>query len=246
MATLPARRVRTGRAHRLRLLAAAVLSTVLAPVLVATTASPASAEDGYRYWGYFHVEKGAYAFAKTGPGDYTPADGSTEAYRFGTSTAKQGVQPRADLATVTFDEVCGATEPAAGKKRVAVLIDYGTAADASGSDVPDPRADCAQVATGASGQQVLAAVAKIRASKGLVCALDGYPSAGCGDPVKDATVPSDEPTVSFAMPAAADASAADPAAQDDSSSTPLVVGGVVVLLLLVGGGVVLSRRGSAA
>jgi hypothetical protein len=223
--------------HRRRALA---LVVVLAAVLLGGTA-PANAADGYRYWGYFHVQGGDYAFAKTGPGGYTPKDGSEEAYRFGTSTASQGVKPRADLAKLTFATVCRDTKPAAGKKRVAVLLDYGTAADAAGAKVPAPKAACALVPTAANGQQVLAAVAQTRTSKGLVCALDGYPATGCGDPVKNATVPSAEPTVAFALPAAADSSTGS-SSGSGGSGTPLLVGGAVVVVALAAGGLVLARR----
>ena len=55
-------------------------------VLVAGTARTADAADGYKYWNYFHVTNGKYVFAKTGPADYTPKDGSVEAYRYGLSS----------------------------------------------------------------------------------------------------------------------------------------------------------------
>jgi len=222
----------------------AVLRVVL-PLLAAASAvlagtGPANAEDGYRYWGYYHVENGAFAFAKTGPSGYTPKDGAEEAYRFGTSTASAGVKPRADLAKLDFATVCKDTTAATGKKRVAVLLDFGTAADAAGATIPKPKAACAQVPTAATGQQVLSAVAQVRDSKGLVCALDGYPASGCGDPVKNASIPSSEPTVAFAL-SASDKSAAG-TTSDDGSRTPLLVGGAVVVVLLGAGGFVLSRR----
>lgn len=226
--------------HLSRTRSRAVLLLVAAAAVLLGTTAPANAADGYRYWGYYHVQSGDYAFAKTGPGGYTPKDGSEEAYRFGTSTASQGVKPRADLTKLTFAAVCKDTPAAAGKKRVAVLLDYGTAADANGAKVPAPRAACAQVATSANGQQVLAAVAPVRSSKGLVCALDGYPATGCGDQVKNATVPSAEPTVAFALPAAADSSSGS--SGGGSGSTPLLVGGAVVVVVLAAGGLFLSRR----
>ena len=217
-----------------------VVLPLLAAASAVLVAGPANAEDGYRYWGYYHVENGAYAFAKTGPAGYTPKDGAEEAFRFGTSTASAGVKPRADLAKLGFATVCKDTRTAAGKKRVAVLLDYGTAADAAGASTPKPKAACAQVPTAATGQQVLAAVAQVRASKGLVCALDGYPASGCGDPVKNATVPSSEPTVAFALPASSTGTASG--SGSGGSTTPLLVGGGVLVVLLGAGGYVLSRR----
>jgi hypothetical protein len=220
----------------------ALLTLLLTALFLGGTAGAAQAADGYRYWGYFHVKDGGFAFASTGPAGYTPKDGSTEAYRFGTSTPKQGVQPRADLEKLDFGTVCADTKAASGKKRVAVLIDYGTAADASGAEVPKPRAACAQVAADANGQQVLAAVTKIRSSKDLVCALDGYPASGCGDAVKDVTVPTNEAPVAFALPGS------DPSGTGDSGSgnNGLLIGGAVVLVVVLGGGAVLLSRRSAA
>ncbi len=228
------------RRHR----AGILLSLLLAALFVGGTAGAAQAADGYRYWNYFHVKNGAFAFATTGSSGFVPKDGDTEAYRFGTSTPQQGITPRADLARLGFDKVCADTAPQTGKKRVAVLLDYGTPADADGAEVPDPRAACALVAEKANGQQVLDAVADLRASKGMICGVDGYPASGCGDAVKDATPATDEKTVDFALPAAqADTAATkDVSAQSAAGNTPLLVGGAVVVLLLAGGGYVLARR----
>ncbi|MGZ4494594.1 MAG: SCO2322 family protein [Nocardioides sp.] len=239
MATLPRSHSRTRRVRALL----QVLTALVAAVVLGGVVSPANAADGYRYWGYFHVQGQKFTFAQTGPAGFVPKDGTVEAYRFGTSTAKQGVQPRADLAKLDFATVCQDTKAATGKKRVAVLLDYGTAADAGGAKVPAARAACASVPTKANGQQVLAAVAQVRTSKGLICALDGYPATGCGDPVKNASVPTSEPTVGFALPASADAK---PATTDSGSNTALLVGGGVLVVLLAAGGFALSRRTRAA
>jgi len=234
--------------HPRRRALGALVSLVLAALFVGGTAGAANAADGYRYWNYFHVKNGSFAFATTGPSGFVPKDGGTEAYRYGTSTAKQGLTPRADLDKLGFGTVCADTKAQSGKKRVAVLIDYGTKADSAGAKVPAPRAACASVPANANGQQVLAAVAEVRSSKGMDCALDGYPASGCGDPVKDATVPATEQPVAFQLPASAGASAGDaadtkPAAsQDSGNNTPLLVGGAVVLVLLAGGAFALSRR----
>ena len=208
--------------------------------------SPAQAADGYRYWNYLHLKDGAWAFSQVGAGDYQPADGAVEGYRFGTSTTADGIAPRADLDQVTFDAICGSAQDDAGQKRVAVVIDYGTAADADGTTPPEPRADCAVVGSDATGQQVLAAVADVRASKGLTCALDGYPSSGCGEPVADAPAPGPEQSVAFDLPADnAEAGAAADSDTDGGLAWSLVGAGAVVVLV-AGGGVALARRNKAA
>jgi hypothetical protein len=218
------------------------LVAVLASLLMLVgSAGSASAEDGYRYWNYSHLEGDTFAFAQTGPGDTTPKDGSVEGWRYGTSTVKQGVFPRADLSKVNFDAVCGDTDAAAGEKRVAVLVDFGTEADADGADVPDPRAECAVVPKDATGQQVLESVVDVRADKGMICALDGYPAKGCGEPVGDAQVSTDEQTVAFTLPASADDTA--PVAQEDEGGVNWVlIGALALVVVLAAVAVPLYRR----
>lgn len=237
----------------LRRVVGALLAVLVAPaaaLALVGLGSPAQAADGYRYWNYFHLQDGSWAFSQVGPGDYQPKDGAVEGYRFGTSTTADGIAPRADLDQVTFDAVCGAADATADQKRVAVLIDYGTAADADGATPPAPRADCAVVAADATGQQALAAVADVRASKGLTCALDGYPAAGCGEPVADAPKPAPEQQVAFELPAEDTAAggteaSAGHADTDSGLAWPLVAAGAVVVLV-AGGGVALARRNKAA
>ena len=221
-----------------------LLALVASLLLVAGTAGSASAEDGYRYWNYSHLTAGDWEFAQTGPGDYTPKDGDVEGWRFGTSTVSQGISPRADLDTVTFDAVCAGAEASDTQKRVAVLVDFGTDADAQGAQVPDPRAECAVVPAKATGQQVLESVVDVRAEQGMTCALDGYPAKGCGDPVSDAQVPAKAQDVAFELPAAAQPAADDSTADttqaaaetdDGQNNTWLLlgVGGLVVVLAAV-------------
>ncbi|MFP5336796.1 MAG: SCO2322 family protein [Actinomycetes bacterium] len=146
-------------------------------------AAATGAQDAYRYWGYFQLTDGAWAFAQTGPDGATPADGAVEGWRFAVAGASDVRAPRA---LPTFEEVCGSDEAASGEKRVAVVIDYGRAADAAdGAEPPEPRADCAVVDDAATGADVLAAVAETRVEGGLVCGLDGYPATGCGEPVPE-------------------------------------------------------------
>jgi hypothetical protein len=87
----------------------------------------------------------------------------------------------------------------------------------------------------------------VRAEKSLVCALDGYPAQGCGDPVGDAQVEADEATVAFTMPAAQQQS--DPAAQpeaaeesDDGGLSPALIAVLVLIAALAVVAVPLYRR----
>lgn len=200
-----------------RRVAGALVAAVLASFTILSAAAPADAADGYRYWNYFHVKGDAYEFAQTGPGDVTPKDGDVEGWRYGTSTEQVGIEPRADLATVTFDAVCEGTEAGDGEKRVAVLVDYGTEADSADGSVPEPTALCAVAPDKANGLQVLESVIDVRAEQGGICALDGYPASGCFETIKDATVEKNEPTVDFALPAAATAASDSDAPSDEAS-----------------------------
>ncbi len=202
-----------------RTLIALLLPLLAAAGLVLTTSAPAHAEAGYRYWNYAHLQGEEWAFADTGPGDFTPEDGAVEGWRYGTSTVSQGIYPRADLAEVSFDTVCEGAEAGDGEKRVAVLVDFGTEADADGADVPEPLAECAVVPSDATGSQVLESVVDVRADSGMTCALDGYPAQGCGTQVKNAEVSADEQPVSFTLPAATDAEPAAEAADNEAADT---------------------------
>ena len=230
-----------------------LLLTLLAAVLVvAGTARPAQAADGYKYWNYFHVENGKYVFAKTGPADFQPKDGAIEAYRYGLSSTAAGIQPRTDAGTYTVDDICKGTEAKSGQKLVGVLIDYGTAKDADGSQAPpDPRAACAAVPTNANGQQVLDAVADVRVENQLTCGIDGYPVKGCSVTVKNPPAAAAQESVDFTLPKSAtetsDTGSTQAAEQTDDSGFPwTLVVVVVVVLVLAGAGLAVARRGRNA
>lgn len=227
-----------------RRIAGTLISVLVAVSATVGLAGPAQAEDGFQYWNYFHLENGKWAFSQVGPADYQPKDGDVEGFRFGTSTVSKGIEPRADLQEVGFDSVCADAEAADGEKRVAVLIDYGIE-DGAGTP-PDPRAECAVVAQDASTQQVLGEVAEVRVEKAMTCALDGYPATGCGVPVADAEVPTDEQPVAFAVPGDDADAASDSATGEDGSLVWPLAGVAALVVLIAGAGYALSRRRKAA
>jgi hypothetical protein len=243
--TLPSHRARLPRR-----LAGLLAALVALPTVLLAVAGPAQAADGYRYWNYFHVQKGTYAFAQTGPGDFRPKDGSVEAYRYGLSSSAKGLTPRTAATTYSFADLCKGTHAASGQKRVGVLIDYGTASDADGGATPPkPRGDCAVVATSATGQQVLDKVADLRAEKGLVCGIDGYPVKGCSVTVKNPPAPATGQNVDFALPTQATtkaASSSSSSSSDDGGVPWTLVGVVVVVVVVAGGGLLLARRNTSA
>jgi hypothetical protein len=220
-------------------------SLLLAALTVVGLSGPAHAEDGYQYWNYFHLENGSWAFSQVGPADYTPKDGTVEAFRYGTSTPSQGIEPRVDLEQVNFETVCAGQEAAQGQKRVAVVLDFGV--EEGAGTPPEPRAECAVVDRAATTQQIVGEVAEVRIESSMLCAIDGYPATGCGAPVKNAEIPAEEEPVEFGLPAAAEETEAtgadnDPAATEDDGNTWLLVGLAALVVLLAAVAFVMSRR----
>ncbi|MFF3493886.1 SCO2322 family protein [Streptomyces sp. NPDC002795] len=195
------------------------------------TVAPAQAA-GYRYWSFWDrdsASKETWTYATAGPSQAKPSDGDVQGFRFAVSAdSKDATQPRG---AADFDGICEDTPAKDGKKRVALVIDFGTAADApSGETPPKPRTACAQVAEDATSADALAAVAKpLRYdSSAMLCAISGYPKSGCGEQVSGKT----------------DKAASQPAdsGSDDGPSVGLIAGIAVVVVLGVAAGVQARRR----
>lgn len=196
----------------------ALLAALVAACLSALTLAPAQAA-AYRYWGFFQLTGTTWAFAQKGPDQTVPKDGTVEGWRFAVADESSTRFPRAVL---TFDQLCGATPAQAGKKRVGLVLDFGRPADAAdGATPPQPKASCAVVPTDATSSAVLATAGEVRAEKGLVCAIAGYPATDCGGAVKEVSPEAkakDQP-ISIAAPAAsASTPSATPGASDIASS----------------------------
>ncbi|MFG2904735.1 SCO2322 family protein [Kitasatospora sp. NPDC048286] len=225
----PGRRSSTGLA--------ALLLPLLGAVLLLASAAPAQAA-GYRYWSFWRGgEGGGWTYQQQGPAVAVPPDGAVDGWRFALSPdgGQDAAKPRA---AGSFAGICADTPAQEGRKRVAVVLDFGTAEDtgasAAGSSAtaPEQRTTCASVAPRATSAEVLAAVAPpLRYdTNGLLCAIAGYPKAGCGD------------QVGAAGAAQPDAGAAS--ADQGSGSGPdvgLLAGGALVAVL-AGGAVWQARR----
>lgn len=170
--------------RRGRLLA---LVIALGAALTALSTGPAQAA-GYRYWSFWQNDGAAWRYATEGPATARPADGSVNGFRFSVSeNSADAARPRR---APDFAAICGTTPPKPATKRVALVIDPGTAADApSGERPPALRVACAQVPEPATTAEALAKVAKpLRYnSQALLCAISGYPRAGCGDKMSSPT-----------------------------------------------------------
>ena len=245
-------RHRTGRSSR-TLLPATSLVALFVALLTVCGIGTAHAASGYKYWNYFHIENGKYVFAQTGPADFTPKNGTVEAYRYGVSSTATGLHPRTGATTYSEKAICAGSKARTGHKRVGVLLDYGSAADAAnGETPPKPRAACAVVPVNANGQQVLDAVARVRLEKSLTCGIDGYPVATCSVTVKNAPAGSKGQRVGFAMPAKASGAGTSPrpaasGSRPTDGGVPWPLVGVAVGVVVVGGGALaLSRRSRSA
>ncbi|MEV1018913.1 SCO2322 family protein [Streptomyces sp. NPDC050264] len=191
--------------------------------LLGLTVAPAQAA-GYRYWSFWDRDGGSWTYASMGPSGTTPSDGDVQGFRFAVSAdSKDATQPRG---TADFATICAATPARSGDKRVALVIDFGTAQDAPGDETPPkPRTACAQVDEDATSADALASVAKpLRYnSNALLCAVSGYPRTGCGEQVTQKATE----TVESPAPSAGGSSRSGP-------SVGVVAGVAVVAALGVG------------
>ncbi|MFE7430294.1 SCO2322 family protein [Streptomyces sp. NPDC057545] len=209
--------------------AAAVLSAVLLAVLGAGEAQAA----GYRYWSFWEGSGQDWTYATQGPALVRPDDGAVQGFRFAVSEDSQdAAQPRH---APGFAKICADTPAEKGSKRVALVIDPGTAADApDGRTPPALRTACAVVAPDASTAEALAAVAKPLRYDGnaLLCAISGYPASGCGEQVSGDG--HEKPAASAASADGSDGSGSGPSAG--------MLVGVGAVLVLGSAAVVQARR----
>ncbi len=193
-----------------------VLALLLAAAFAALTVAPAQAA-AYRYWGFYQQADAKWVFAQKGSDQTTPKDGSVEGWRFAVGDESSSRLPRA---TVTFEQVCAATPAQDGNKRVAVVVDFGRAADsADGATPPDPKAVCAVVPTDSTSTDVLRGAGELRMNKGLLCAIAGYPAAGCGEEVKQVSAEAKAPdaAITLVLPTASESTT--PSSSATGSST---------------------------
>ncbi|MCH0559968.1 SCO2322 family protein [Streptomyces sp. MUM 16J] len=162
-----------------------------APLLLAALALLLGAAQahatGYRYWSFWERSGGRWTYATQGPSTVRPEDGSVQGFRFAVSAdSADASRPRG---TADFTSICAGTPAKSGTKRVALVLDFGTPADApSGETPPAPRTACARVFADATTAEALASVAKpLRYdTRALLCAISGYPEKGCGEQVSTA------------------------------------------------------------
>ncbi|WP_436736692.1 SCO2322 family protein [Streptomyces sp. BBFR102] len=205
-------------------------SALLLGLLLAVLVTAPAQAAGYRYWSFWEREGSTWNYATQGPAQLRPDDGSVLGFRFAVSAeADASAAPRSKAG---FAEVCAGTEERDGRKRIALVIDFGTAADAPrGERPPKARTVCAGVSEDASAADALAAVAPpLRYdSSALLCAVAGYPGTGCGEQVPGSGEPSAEESSDTA--AGSEQSGSASASGSDGPSAGLLVGAGAVAVL---------------
>ena len=207
---------------------------------------------GYRYWSFWERDGGAWTYATQGPSLARPSDGDVQGFRFSVSEdSADAAKPRG---TADFAAICAGTPPRDGEKRVALVIDFGTPADApAGETPPAGRTACARVSPDATTADALAAVAKpLRYdTSALLCAIAGYPEKGCGEQVsgENAPAPGEKDTPNPSGSSDSSDSSDSPGSSDSSGSSVggpslgLVAGIAVVVLLGAAATWQVRRRG---
>ncbi|ARZ70354.1 hypothetical protein SMD11_4761 [Streptomyces albireticuli] len=221
--------------------ARALGTLLLAGLLAALGAAPAQAA-GYRYWSFWESSGDGWAYATQGPSTARPGDGSVIGFRFAVSEdSKDAAKPRAEA---DFDAVCEDTPEKDGGKRVAVVVDFGTPADAPGGETPPAqRTACAQVTKDASAGEALAAAAKpLRYdSSALLCGIAGYPRSGCGEQVGAGEPKKEKGSSTPASPGATE-NAGDSGGDGDGGPSAGLIGGVAAVVVLGAAAVWQARR----
>ncbi|NEA17447.1 SCO2322 family protein, partial [Streptomyces halstedii] len=112
----------------------AVLLLLVAAALTVLGAGNAQAA-GYRYWSFWEGGTGTtWTYATQGPSLVRPDDGTVQGFRFAVSEDSQdAARPRR---APDFAAICAGTPAQDGRKRVALVIDAGTAADAPDGETP--------------------------------------------------------------------------------------------------------------
>ncbi|WP_327131885.1 SCO2322 family protein [Streptomyces sp. NBC_01343] len=212
-------------------------------ILLTLLASSPALAAGYRYWSFWEGPGGQWQYATQGPSTARPADGSALGFRFSVSrdAAAEAAKPRA---AADFAAVCGATAAVEGRKRIAVIVDFGVPADAPAGDAPPqdaPRTACAQVAPDATAAEALAQAAKpLRYnSAALLCAVSGYPKQGCGEPIADAE---EKPRAEEQPRASATPEPSAQAAPSDGGPSTSLLVGLAAVAALAAAAVWQSRR----
>ncbi|MFD7664728.1 SCO2322 family protein [Streptomyces sp. NPDC059788] len=207
----------------------------LAGTVLGLGAAPAQAQE-YRYWSFWDGPSaeaaasggGGWSYATEGPATSRPRDGAVAGLRFTVSagSAEAGRPRRA----ADFAAICAKTPAEDGSKRVGLVLDFGTKAEAPAGENPPPvRTECVRLPEDGTVGDALAAAAKpLRYdTNALLCAISGYPKAGCAEkavPGPGSGSPGTE--------TAKDAVAGKRADDDSGGPSAGLIGGIAVVVVL--------------
>lgn len=206
--------------------------TLLAGAMWLSGASPVWAESAYRYWSFWTVQDGAWAYANVGPASVEARDGEAFGWRFGISTEQGSPEaaPRADPGDL-FESACADTRHSEDDVRVAFILDAGEPDPApDGQVAPAPRMVCAVVPAGSTTAMALSAVAELRVEAGFVCGIDGYPQGECAPAL---ALPESKETNTAAEPLPVATADADSSDTDSPAATIIVVSIGAIASILV-------------
>lgn len=220
--------------------AAVVLGVLVALVGLPVLTAPAAEAATYRYWTYWSGERpggsATWAFSSRGPATDVVKDGTVIGWRFAVTSQAGTTRPRASAALATLCPDLASVVP--DRTRVALVVDYGTAADAPPGQQPpladSVRVECLELAgSRVTGATVLdAAGIAVRTENGLLCALDSYPRGECAPVVSTGARPTPSPSATRTRTASAAPSSpgpsrssapASPAPARPSSTTPSAI-----------------------
>jgi hypothetical protein len=85
----------------------AIIAVLLAAACTALSVGPAHAA-AYRFWGFYQLADGQWAFAQKGSDQIVPKDGSVDGWRYAVADVNDVRFPRA---TLTFEQLCASTPP---------------------------------------------------------------------------------------------------------------------------------------
>ncbi|MFH8405907.1 SCO2322 family protein [Streptomyces sp. NPDC018019] len=221
---------------------------VLAGTVTGLGAAPAQAQE-YRYWSFWNGPAagapapsgdGGWSYATEGPATTRPQDGAVAGFRFTVSAGSAAAgRPRR---AADFAAICARTPAQDGRKRVGLVLDFGTKADAPrGETPPAVRTECARLPEDGTVGDALAAVAgPLRYdANALLCAIAGYPEAGCAEKAGPGSGAGTDPgsgsgSGSQEPGASGSASAAGKQRDGDDSGGPSagLIGGIAAVVVL--------------
>jgi hypothetical protein len=159
-----------------------ILLLVLSIGSMGNPIAQAASDTGYRYWGYYQAKPGesTWTTAMTGP-TVNIADGSVEGWAF--TFAGEVINTGAPKAAPDFEKICGGTAAVAGKKRIALVVEFGPKVIApKGERAPKAFTKCVVLPMKATGFDVLAKATKIRSNaSGMICSIAAFPKKECSE-----------------------------------------------------------------